>query len=320
MNPDNGSADELLAGIKNQVNYMISENGQWTPTSNSINELVAGEMYKIQGNAPVSLSVVGDAIDVANDPVVIKPNWNWIGYKAPGYVSIGNAFADLEPQEGDVVKSQTAFASWNSSEWVGSLEALKSGEGYLYYSTRNQQQTFHYPSATSSAAKETSMAKSMRLGGDDAVNEKTEIAQMHQGNMNVIARVVDKHGAVRSDAVVRVIDGDGELRALTDEAHADLYFITVAGENSGANLRFIVSVDGMEQVIPGTMFYRDDAIVGSLDQPLVIDLASTTGIGSVKTDEDSSEATYDLNGRRVAKHAIETVVIRGNKKFVHLNK
>lgn len=93
------------------------------------------------------------------------------------------------------------------------------------------------------------MAKSMRLGGDDAVNEKTEIAQMHQGNMNVIARVVDKHGAVRSDAVVRVIDGDGELRALTDEAHADLYFITVAGANSGANLRFIVSVDGMEQVI-----------------------------------------------------------------------
>lgn len=137
VNPDNGSADELLAGIKNQVNYMISENGQWTPTSNSINEVVAGEMYKIQGNAPVSLSVVGDAIDVANDPVVIKPNWNWIGYKAPGYVSIGNAFADLEPQEGDVVKSQTAFASWNSSEWVGSLEALKSGEGYLYYSTRN---------------------------------------------------------------------------------------------------------------------------------------------------------------------------------------
>ena len=164
------------------------------------------------------------------------------------------------------------------------------------------------------------MAKGMSLGGNDAANKKTEIAQMHQGNMNVIARVVDKHGAVRSDAVVRVIDGDGELRALTDEAHADLYFITIAGENSGANLRFIVSVDGMEQVIPGTMFYRDDAIVGSLDQPLVIDLASTTGIGSVKTDEDSSEATYDLNGRRVAKHAIETVVIRGNKKFVHLNK
>lgn len=321
VNSDNGSADELLAGIKNQVNYMISENGQWTPTSNSINEVVAGEMYKIQGNAPVSLSVVGDAIDVANDPVVIKPNWNWIGYKAPGYVSIGNAFADLEPQEGDVVKSQTAFASWNSSEWVGSLEALKSGEGYLYYSTRNQQQTFHYPSATSSAAaKEFSMAKSMSLGGNDAANEKAEIAQKHQGNMNVIARVVDKHGAVRSDAVVRVMDGEGELRALSDEAHADLYFITIAGENSGANLRFIVSVDGMEQVIPGTMFYRDDAIVGSLDQPLVIDLASTTGIGSVKTDEDSSEATYDLNGRRVAKHAIETVVIRGNKKFVHLNK
>ena len=46
-----------------------------------------------------------------------------------------------------------------------------------------------------------------------------------------------------------VIDGDGELRALTDEAHADLYFITIAGENSGANLRFIVSVDGMEQVL-----------------------------------------------------------------------
>lgn len=320
VNPDDDSADQLLAGISDKVNYMVSENGQWTPTSNSINEVVAGEMYKIQGNAPSTLSVIGNAIDVASDPVVIKPDWNWIGYKAPGYVSLNSAFAELEPQEGDVIKSQTAFASWNSSEWVGSLEALKSGEGYLYYSTRDHQQTFHYPSATSSTAKAMSMAKSMRLRGNDAEDEKNAIAQKYQGNMNVIARVVDKHGVVRSDAVVRVYDADGELRAVSDEAHAELHFITIAGENSGTNLRFIVSVDGMEQVIPGTMFYRDDAIVGSLDNPLVIDLSSTTGIGSIVTDEDGSEATYDLNGRRIAKHAIESVVIRGNKKFVHLKK
>lgn len=321
VEPQTADCGELLKDVKENVNMVIGENGQWTPASNSLVDMGAGRMYKMQMNAQAQLSVVGNAIDVKQSPTVIRPFWNWIGYKAAGYVSLADAFADLEPQNGDVVKSQTAFATWQDTEWVGSLYALQAGEGYQYRSSRESDRTFFYPEPTGSAKK--AMAMKAAAGEDElAIAQQTEIAQSHSGNMNVIARVVDADGLTRTDAIVSVVDEQGQLRCVCDAVSRDLYFMTIAGENRGAALNFVVTLDGRDHAVAGTMFYADDAVIGTIAEPLVVDLGSATGIGSVADGSETlnTSGAYDLSGKRVGQKLRQQTVIMGGKKITKLNK
>ena len=312
VNPSDNDADEVLAGIQDNLSSLVSEYALWTPISSTLSSINVGEMYKAQLSAPATLTVSGLPVDVASTPLTIKPQWNWIGYMAPGYISLGEAFADLDPQDGDVIKGHKSFATWNQNEWVGTLTTMAAGEGYQYFSSRDNAKQFCYPSLLSDG---TAKAKAMTSAKAYA-QAQNDIAAAHSGNMTVIATVLDFNGMARNNVEVRVIDADNNLRAISREAVADRHFITIAGEEHGAALRFIVNIDGMDYIVPGVMFYNDDAIIGTYNEPLVIDLSSPTGIGNIAADNDGDENTYNLAGQRIDNTMRRQVVIRGNKKVV----
>ena len=312
VNPSDNDADEVLAGIQDNLSSLVSEYALWTPISSTLSSINVGEMYKAQLSAPATLTVSGLPVDVASTPLTIKPQWNWIGYMAPGYISLGEAFADLDPQDGDVIKGHKSFATWNQNEWVGTLTTMAAGEGYQYFSSRDNAKQFCYPSLLSDG---TAKAKAMTSAKAYA-QAQNDIAAAHSGNMTVIATVLDFNGMARNNVEVRVIDADNNLRAISREAIADRHFITIAGEEHGAALRFIVNIDGMDYIVPGVMFYNDDAIIGTYNEPLVIDLSSPTGIGNIAADNDGDENTYNLAGQRIDNTMRRQVVIRGNKKVV----
>ncbi|OYP61876.1 LamG-like jellyroll fold domain-containing protein [Prevotella sp. P3-122] len=314
VNPSDNDADEVLAGIQDNLSSLVSEYALWTPISSTLSSINVGEMYKAQLSAPATLTVSGLPVDVASTPLTIKPQWNWIGYMAPGYISLGEAFADLDPQDGDVIKGHKSFATWNQNEWVGTLTTMAAGEGYQYFSSRDNAKQFCYPSLLSDG---TANAKAMTSAEAKAYAQaQNDIAAAHSGNMTVIATVLDFNGMARNNVEVRVIDADNNLRAISREAVADRHFITIAGEEHGAALRFIVNIDGMDYIVPGVMFYNDDAIIGTYNEPLVIDLSSPTGIGNIAADNDGDENTYNLAGQRIDNTMRRQVVIRGNKKVV----
>ena len=314
VNPSDNDADEVLAGIKDNLSTLVSEYALWTPISSTLTSINVGEMYKAQLSAPATLTISGLPVDVASTPLTIKPQWNWIGYTASGYISLGEAFADLDPQDGDVIKGHKSFATWNQNEWVGTLTTMAAGEGYQYFSSRDNAKQFCYPSLLSDG---TANAKAMTSAEAKAYAQaQNDIAAAHSGNMTVIATVLDFNGMARNNVEVRVIDADNNLRAISREAVADRHFITIAGEEHGAALRFIVNIDGMDYIVPGVMFYNDDAIIGTYNEPLVIDLSSPTGIGNIAADNDGDENTYNLAGQRIDNTMRRQVVIRGNKKVV----
>lgn len=70
--------------------------------------------------------------------ITINPGWNWICYPNATVVGIDEAFDGFTPVEGDVIKSQSASASYNNGQWRGSLTQFDPGSGYLYYSNRNE--------------------------------------------------------------------------------------------------------------------------------------------------------------------------------------
>lgn len=120
----------------------------------------------------------------------------------------------------------------------------------------------------------------------------------------------------RNDVEIRVTDDDNSLRAFSGKPVNDRHFLTIAGEGRGATLRFVVRIDGMDYVVPGVMFYNDDAIVGSYSEPLLIDLSSATGIGGITAYTDDNGYTYNLAGQRIDTVMKQQVVIRGGKKVI----
>lgn len=314
VTPDKKNASTLLSGISQKVKTMVHENLTYTPVSNAIKKVASGTMYKINMKEATPFSVIGTAVDLAESPITIKSGWNWIGYSCIGNITLEEAFAELNPQNDDMIKSQTGFATWMDYEWVGTLEAMHSGMGYQYLSQDAATRQFHYPAATSSSS---TARKAMKRSAD--ADEQEAISQQWSSNMNMIA-VVTRQG-MPVEAKISVIDTEGNTRAVSSQSiRDDRHFITIAGEGHGAALKFVVNVDGFDYIVPGTLFYSDDTVIGTLSSPFVIDLDSPTGIGRVDVDSlDDAESIYDLSGRN-AKTVVGTQVMIVNGKKIVIRK
>lgn len=122
--------------------FVRYENGSW---SGILQNIVPGQMYRIQTSAPVSLEVEGNHVN--NVTLSIVPGYNWFGYPGMQPASIAVALGtDFTPAEGDKINSQDeGFAIYENGQWTGRLTTLQPGHGYVYMSNASQSQTliFH---------------------------------------------------------------------------------------------------------------------------------------------------------------------------------
>ncbi|MBR4828235.1 MAG: hypothetical protein IKZ92_00315 [Muribaculaceae bacterium] len=132
---------EGTAIIKSQGTSIIYSNGGWLPEDMPFD---IREMYKIQVSAACELSLTGVPVNPSEEVITIYPNNNWIGFPSGTSMTVDAAFAGLSPVSGDIVKSQRGSSVYNGSTWVGSVETLEPGQGYLYYSKATSVKTFTF--------------------------------------------------------------------------------------------------------------------------------------------------------------------------------
>ena len=156
------------ARLKDQDTGTSYSNG--TYWAGNLKQVKANTMYKLlltrlkqSKDLPPYIVIQGRQIKLDEAPVTLKKGWNWIPFTPTGTMTIGKALAGANPQFGDQVKSQTAFAYYGPYGWEGDLDALESGKGYLYMSTDTQTKTFVYPSV-SKAVKPPSLRKRIAEG------------------------------------------------------------------------------------------------------------------------------------------------------------
>ncbi len=282
----------------------VNASGSWF---GELSQAMPNQMYKIKSNDKINVSVLGEPIDPKTTNVTIARDWNWIGYNCGGSANLNIAFADLSPSEGDMVKSQSQFSIYTGGEWVGTLAMLSPGMGYCYLSKANTTKTFHYPAVSNLNA--------MRA---PARQSSSYINSDYEGNMSMVIQVKDGD-EVLEGAMVAVYSED-ELRGVSEKdimvAQGDdavaTHFLTVFGRGSGDQLFFIVTYDEKDYIIPTDELYRNDAVVGSMESPFVLDLNGTTGIKSIE--QDANETIYDLAGRRLPQIRQRGVYIVNGKK------
>ena len=263
----------------------------------TLRELNNRDMFVVGTTEAFTLNVIGHRVNSAEEPVTVGSGWNWIGYNGQQVVALNEAFAGLNPQDGDIVKGQKGVAYYDEYEWIGSLQSLSPGKGYKLKSTAATTRTFTYPTSTASASRMAGwmMAEEEQPAAETRLSVFSPVDyHAYSDNMVVIAQVVESGIAVPGVELGFFAAGECREAAVTDER--GMVYVTVPG-NETTQLAIRVSDGQHVMTSPVTVTYSSDAVVGSPSAPLLVDLSQTTGIWSVT--EQGTETIYDMSGRKI---------------------
>ncbi len=128
----------LLINSQND-GFVECVDGSWSGT---LNELVAGQMYKIENSSACNLVTSGTRL--TNVEVTLVPGYNWFG--CPTTMAVSLADLAITPAEGDTITDASGItATYQSGAWTGTLTTLQPGQGYVYFSNATSNKTLVLP-------------------------------------------------------------------------------------------------------------------------------------------------------------------------------
>ena len=237
-----------------------------TPVSNAL-------MYMLKVKTSKDLVITGEPVNPDSVIIEVAPGWTWIGYTPQINLSLNEAFVGLNPHDGDLVKSQNSFSVYydGAGGWLGTLNYLTPGNGYLYSSQDKIQKTFFYPQVSSLSSKRKSLNEDKYLSFQD---EQLGISRgKYSGNLTLIARL-DAEDICELDGMIlgfvqEECRGYGNAFQI-EHVDDDLYFITLSGEQGDEKLDFLYrAADGKTYKIKERLDFGSNQIYGSIKHPVV---------------------------------------------------
>ena len=291
--------------IKSQNAYLSFENGTWGGSLKGI--LSNGQMYAVKMKKERTLRIIGERLEVAGNPIELSKGWNWIGYYGRQVSTLADAFADLSPISGDMVKAQSGIAYYDTYEWVGSLPMLEPGQGYKFKNASDQTRSFRYPGSV------VSLAPIRQAAGLRAASGAFQPVDYHNysGNATMAVKVVKDNVPMANVEIGVFVDGECRAAAFTD--NAGVAYLTIPGDDT-AEMGFKVAQGAQITDIPGVITYETDGIYGSPENPIYVKLGVTTGIGAMES-VAGTDSEYDLMGRK-AMESQKGIFIREGKKIL----
>ena len=142
----------LVEALPNGTIVIKAQDGKRTTYNGSswkgqLSTLDVKQMYEIQVSGSCSIVLNGAPVNPADNAITLYPNgYTWIAYSLNESLSVGTALQGIQPapENGDMIKAQNGFASFNGTSWKGSLKTLEPGKGYIYKSASSQTKTLTY--------------------------------------------------------------------------------------------------------------------------------------------------------------------------------
>jgi hypothetical protein len=216
-----------------------------------------------------TIALPGSPLDVDNTPISLVGGWNWISYIPQVNETVSEAFAGANPQNGDVVKSQVAFSVYdNNVGWVGTLEYLRPGQGYMYNTASVR--SFKYPTKTGIITR-SSIGDPLTLNRPYS-SLNGEIAPNYESNLSLIGEVRLKSDVLSEDARLIAMVG-GELRGIAEIRNVGdkrLFFLPVYSNTGNETVTFVLENNGREIPLHEQIQYRPNALVGTISSPMLL--------------------------------------------------
>ena len=122
-------------------------NGFWIGDLNEVG-ITNEQMYMVEIVNDCEIELEGAVANPADHAITIYPGWNWIGFPSSEELSLEDALADFEAEEGDVFSEPELYTEYGFGMWIGDVATLVPGRGYMYYSNSTQPKTLVFPSTS----------------------------------------------------------------------------------------------------------------------------------------------------------------------------
>ncbi|MEP1095870.1 MAG: LamG-like jellyroll fold domain-containing protein [Cyclobacteriaceae bacterium] len=256
-----GSQGDIIKGIVNFDQY--DETTGWIGSLTANGGIQPESLYKVKLTEAAALTISGTPINPNDAPVSIVGGWNHIGFVPQENMTVQEALATMNPQDGDVIKNINSFAIYSGSlGWIGSLQSMKPTEGYMLLSSGTG--TIVYPQQSSLGSGRLESEKSYTLP-EEWKMEPSDFAN----NMSIIARIENRLDLNLTGEEVLIVFHENETRGyirptrLADENL--VYFLTALSNSEGSELTFKLYNESTGQIteIVESVNFRSNDILGT---------------------------------------------------------
>lgn len=295
-----------------------------------LSELVADQSYKVHMSVPAQLTHKQAAWNPST-PIKLAEGWNWMGYPLDQVMTVTEAFELTEKTELDYIVGQEGFAQYDGTRWVGTLQKLTPGKGYLYFTEQAKDLVYNTQI----------VSKAQSLCAPGLERNAPWAVDMHKypNVMCIVADLlVDGVQAAPDTYVVGAFSGT-ECRGIGTYVDRKLMMNVYGNEAEPVNFRaFCVAEVREYDLLESTPF--EQTMRGNVLQPYTLTLGELTNIGQAQgevewklreagdklyidgLDDVRQVAVYDATGRQVisltGRTSLQGIALRQLLPGVHI--
>lgn len=283
-----------IVRVQTQTSEMIYD-PTWNMYVGNINDVEAGQAIKVYTDAETNVQQGGDLYNPSANAISLVRGWNWLGYPLDQTQTIGEALAMLDAETDDyIVGKDGGYATYDGSQWIGSLTTLEPGQGYLYKSVNAK--AFIYANSIVSKAK---VLYRPRLEVSPA--PWAADSHLYPNVMCITAELCDINGmALEVDDYRMAAFAGDECRGVAKVVNGT-YFLSVYGDKSVPLTFKAVDVQSGDMYdISQTLSFNAD-VTGTIQNPYKLYLGiEPNGIHTTAMPSANHEI-YTVNGVKVNK-------------------
>jgi len=258
--------------IKNQFAFSeYSEEDGWIGNLEFLN---LGMGFRIKSNNVGEILASGLRASNWATPSLLTKGWNWIGYLPEEKLTVKDALYFMEAIPGDIIKSQNKSALFNNNgEWLGTLNELEPGKGYLLYTESPKQLV--YPDLKKQTNNELSFSEKEEW----IVNVKD-----YEASMTIICEFELLDESYGDSSIIAAAFINGECRGLVKPKylpHLNKYFsfMMIYGSpeevDEAVSFKLYDSANELVRDVENKLVFGRDAHYGSLTEPHLLEALQT---------------------------------------------
>lgn len=268
VSPSVLASDESVSRILSQTQELIRD--PQLGLVGTLTEMTAPESYKVETTAATARQRLSDVAWNPATPISLNAGWNWLGYPVGQTMSVNEAFATTDVETLDVIVGQNGFAQFDGEKWIGTLETMSPGMGYMYQSQSEKNVVYNTSIVSTAAARYVAgISNNLPLVLD--IHKYGEI-------MPVVATINSINGSSLKNEDYQVAAFCGtECRGIGRVVDG-LVMMNVYGNTNDKITFQVTDVDG-EQIFSNDVSLNfSEKVIGDILNPYVITINNTTGI------------------------------------------